>query len=237
MSSPAALYLGWREIDAVWMSAAGIPWAFNALITLVISAALAFSAAVAVLALVETPNVKSARSGTLVTIPVPLTVIARGSASEALRAPSGRPTPANAASRPTAATTAAMRTSFMAPPWMFLLVRHRPDGGHAAAVAEAKESRYGCQPEGILGAASRMKSAGCGGFGRRRSVIETSSGRRFPLRRLQGAHEVTTFSQTESPPRLRGTTWSSVSLPALVPQYTQRHSSRAKRARLEIFRC
>src|SRR5437879_10876094 len=118
MSSPAALYLGWREIDAVWMSAAGIASAFNALITLVISAALAFSAAVAVLALVETPNVKSARSGTLVTIPVPLTVIARGSAPAALRAPSGRPTTANAATRQTAAATAALRTSFMAHHWV-----------------------------------------------------------------------------------------------------------------------
>ena len=33
------------------------------------------------------------------------------------------------------------------------------------------------------------------------------------MRRLHGAHEVTTFSHTESPPRLLGTTWSSVSLP------------------------
>jgi hypothetical protein len=52
---------------------------------------------------------------------------------------------------------------------------------------------------------------------------------------LHGAHEVTTFSQTESPPRLLGTTWSSVSLP-VEPQYWQRQPSRAKSARREIFR-
>jgi hypothetical protein len=54
---------------------------------------------------------------------------------------------------------------------------------------------------------------------------------------LQGAHEVTTFSQTESPPRERGTTWSSVRRPLVVPQYMQRHPSRANSARREIFRC
>ena len=70
-----------------------------------------------------------------------------------------------------------------------------------------------------------------------RSDIETSSGSRFPLRMLQGAHEVTTFSQTDPPPRLRGTTWSSVSRPPVVPQYMQRHPSRANSARREIFRC
>src|SRR6476619_5189045 len=67
-----------------------------------------------------------------------------------------------------------------------------------------------------------MKSTGAGARGGLRRVILISSGRRFPLRMLQGAHEVTTFSQTESPPRLRGTTWSRVSLPAVVPQYMQR---------------
>jgi hypothetical protein len=35
---------------------------------------------------------------------------------------------------------------------------------------------------------------------------------------LQGAHEVTTFSQIDSPPRERGTTWSSVNLLLAVPQ-------------------
>jgi hypothetical protein len=52
---------------------------------------------------------------------------------------------------------------------------------------------------------------------------------------LHGAQEVTTFSQTESPPRLRGTMWSSVSRPPFVPQYAQRQPSRAKSARREIF--
>ncbi len=81
-----------------------------------------------------------------------------------------------------------------------------------------------------------MKSTDAGGRGFARSVIETSSGSRLPLRMLHGAHEVTTFSQTESPPRLRGTTWSSVSLPPLVPQYMQRQPSRANSARREILR-
>src|SRR5262245_3270274 len=81
-----------------------------------------------------------------------------------------------------------------------------------------------------------MKSTGCGGLGGRWSFIETSSSRRFPFFRLHGAQEVTTFSQTESPPLLRGTTWSSVSRPDVVPQYTQRQPSRAKSARREILR-
>ena len=48
------------------------------------------------------------------------------------------------------------------------------------------------------------------------SFIETSSSRRLPFFKLHGAHEVTTFSHTESPPRLRGMTWSSVSRPLVV---------------------
>jgi hypothetical protein len=51
-----------------------------------------------------------------------------------------------------------------------------------------------------------MKSTGAGGRGVRFIVIEASSGRRSPFFRLQGAQAVTTFSQTESPPRLRGRT-------------------------------
>ena len=46
----------------------------------------------------------------------------------------------------------------------------------------------------------------------------TSCGSRFPFRWLHGAHDVTTFSHTESPPRERGTTWSSVSRLFAVPQ-------------------
>ena len=63
-----------------------------------------------------------------------------------------------------------------------------------------------------------MKSTGAGGRGWRVQLHRDLLGSRFPLRRLHGAHEVTTFSQTDSPPRERGTTWSSVSRPPLVPQ-------------------
>ena len=80
------------------------------------------------------------------------------------------------------------------------------------------------------------KSEGAGGRGRTCGCMCTSSGSLSPLRRLQGAQEATTFSQTESPPRLRGTTWSSVRRP-VEPQYWQRQPSRAKSARREIRRC
>src|SRR5205085_2917251 len=97
---------------------------------------------------------------------------------------------------------------------------------HAVAVAcSPKPFRYCCHPFGIRGVARWMKSTDAGGRGFARSVIETSSGSRLPLRMLHGAHEVTTFSQTESPPRLRGTTWSSLSLPPLVPLHTQKSSN------------
>ena len=43
------------------------------------------------------------------------------------------------------------------------------------------------------------------------------------------------FSQLESPPLERGMTWSTVSVER-VPQYWQDHPSRAKTARLVIFR-
>ena len=63
-----------------------------------------------------------------------------------------------------------------------------------------------------------MKSTGVGGRGVVRSVMLVSSSSRSPLRWLHGAHEVTTFSQTEVPPRERGTTWSSVKRLLPVPQ-------------------
>ena len=69
-----------------------------------------------------------------------------------------------------------------------------------------------------------------------RSSMCTSCSSRLPFLWLHVAHDVTTFSQTESPPRERGTTWSSVSRPFVVPQYTQRQPSRANSARREIFR-
>ena len=56
------------------------------------------------------------------------------------------------------------------------------------------------------------------------------------MARLQGAQAVTTFSHVESPPRERGTTWSSVSLPPEVPQYAQRQPSRANNTRREMRR-
>jgi len=59
---------------------------------------------------------------------------------------------------------------------------------------------------------------GLGGRGGVRSVMLVSSSRRSPLRWLQGAHDVTTFSHTEVPPRERGTTWSSVRRFPSVPQ-------------------
>src|ERR671937_1763168 len=115
--------------------------------------------------------------------------------------------------------------------------RLAPMSRHAVAVAVSpKPFRYGCQPFGIRDVARWMKRTAAGAFGFARSAIETSSGRRLPLRMLHGAHEVTTFSQTESPPRVRGTTWSRVSLPPEVPQYMQRQPSRENRARREILR-
>ena len=77
--------------------------------------------------------------------------------------------------------------------------------GYAAAVdVEPYAARYRSQRVGIFGVARRMKSTGRGRPRRVRSSICTSCGSRLPLRRLQGAHEVTTFSQIESPPRERG---------------------------------
>ena len=64
-----------------------------------------------------------------------------------------------------------------------------------------------------------MKSTGAGARGVRERFMRASSSRRSPLARLQGAQAVTTFSHVESPPRERGTTWSSVSRPPDVPQY------------------
>jgi hypothetical protein len=102
--------------------------------------------------------------------------------------------------------------------------------------AVAAPGRYGVQPDGIRGAASRMKSAGAGGRGRVFSSIPTCSSERSPLRRLHGAQAVTTFSQIDSPPFERGMMWSSVSRPFVVPQYAHFQPSRANRARREIFR-
>ena len=85
-------------------------------------------------------------------------------------------------------------------------------------VADARLRKYGCQPFGIFGAASWIKSTGAGGRGFVRSSRPLSSSVRLPFLWLHVAHDVTTFSQTDSPPRERGTTWSSVSRPLAVPQ-------------------
>jgi hypothetical protein len=61
-------------------------------------------------------------------------------------------------------------------------------------------------------------------------------GSRSPLRRLQGAQQVTTLSQDDGPPFERGITWSTVSCWWFVPQYWHIHSSRAKIARRVILR-
>src|SRR5262249_19025409 len=87
---------------------------------------------------------------------------------------------------------------------------------YAAATAPPRRPRYGVQPDGIVGAASLMKSAGVGAFGGCRSSMLASTRSLSPLRRLHGAHAVTTFSQIDSPPRLRGMTWSSVRRPLVV---------------------
>src|SRR3970040_2713679 len=88
----------------------------------------------------------------------------------------------------------------------------------------------------MYSAVRRMKRTGVGVRGVLRSVMLVSSSRRSPLRWLHGAHEVTTFSQTDVPPRDRGTTWSSVNRWLSEPQYTHCQPSRANRTRREIRR-
>src|SRR6201998_4898126 len=89
-----------------------------------------------------------------------------------------------------------------------------PESAKFYAVA----GRYGVQPDGIRGAASLMKSVGVGARGDVRSAIPACSSVLSPLRRLHGAQAVTAFSQIDSPPFDRGTTWSSVRRPFDVPQ-------------------
>ena len=71
-------------------------------------------------------------------------------------------------------------------------------------------TRYGSQAIGILGLARWMNTVGPGGRGRLCGCIRASRGVRLPFLRLQGAQEATMFSHTDSPPRLRGITWSTV---------------------------
>ena len=80
--------------------------------------------------------------------------------------------------------------------------RHHRWRPRYAAVAEP--GRYCCQTCGIVGVARWMKSTGAGGRGGRCRCSPESSSSRSPLRRLHGAHAVTTFSQIDSPPFERG---------------------------------
>src|SRR4029453_10035935 len=79
-----------------------------------------------------------------------------------------------------------------------------------------------------------MKSTGVGGRGGVRRIMLVSSSSRSPFRWLHGAQDVTTFSQTEVPPRDRGTTWSSVRRLPPHPQDTPLPPARAKRTRREM---
>src|SRR5207237_1729103 len=64
---------------------------------------------------------------------------------------------------------------------------------YAAAVADPRSPRYGVQRCGMRGAASLMKSTGCGGRGGCGRFMPTCSSVRSPFRRLHGAQAVTTF--------------------------------------------
>src|SRR5204863_6528603 len=79
-------------------------------------------------------------------------------------------------------------------------------------LAQAASGRYASQALGMVGLAIWMKTWGFGVRGFWRSLIPTWRRRRSPLRRLQGAQEATMFSQLDSPPLERGTTWSTVRL-------------------------
>src|SRR5256885_14804890 len=81
-----------------------------------------------------------------------------------------------------------------------------------------------------------MKTVGPGGRGRLLGCIRASRGVRLPFFRLQGAHEATMFSHTDSPPRLRGITWSTVRPVAWRPQYWQGQAARARTALRGILR-
>ena len=80
-----------------------------------------------------------------------------------------------------------------------------------------------------------MKISARGVRGARRGCIPAWRGSRSPLRRLQGAHEATMFSQLELPPFERGITWSTVRFER-DPQYWHIHPSRANTARRVILR-
>ncbi len=77
---PVWFVFGVSEISAVWIAAGGTPRSLIAAISAFIRRAFAVSADFAVGAVTETPKENCASSGTVVTIPVPCTVIVRGAA-------------------------------------------------------------------------------------------------------------------------------------------------------------
>src|SRR5262245_9261390 len=178
------------------------------------SAALRFNAAAAVDPWLVTPKLNDARSGVASTVPSPVTVIVVPAGGVAVRPRRGCATPAIAAA---ASSRPATRMTF---PNLFMHdIRRRPRRtSRRRFEAYAVAGRYGVQPDGILGAASLMKSVGVGARGEVWSTIPACSIVLSPLRRLHGAQAVTTFSQIDSPPFDRGTMWSSVRRPAVVPQ-------------------
>ena len=87
----------------------------------------------------------------------------------------------------------------------------RGGGGGASASADEGNTRpilVARQPitAGMVGDATWMKTCGCGALGSREGCMLAWIGVMSPLRRLQGAQEVTMLSQALVPPRLRGTT-------------------------------
>src|SRR5918999_2255511 len=87
----------------------------------------------------------------------------------------------------------------------------------------------------MLGVATWMKMVGLGAFGVRTGSMFTCLGRRSPLRRLQGAQQVTMLSHVDPPPLERGITWSTVRLPRSCPQYWQGQRARGNTARGGVF--
>ena len=81
-----------------------------------------------------------------------------------------------------------------------------------------------------------MNTVELGALGRRRKGDRLPRQANMTLRRLQGAQQVTMFSQPDPPPFDRGTTWSTVRLLRSCPQYWQVQRSRAKTARRVILR-
>src|SRR5262245_40573727 len=127
--------------------------------TAAVSVLFCASAAVAVLARVSTVKENVAVSGTVVTLPFPVTVIVFGGAVVADLPKGGcaMPLSAEAASRSSAEGMIQRSLGFMP------RIRHGAADRHTAyAVAVPSSPRYGPQRCGIRGAASLMNSTGCG---------------------------------------------------------------------------